>query len=164
MTSTASIEVFADFGVLLQNPTFGEVLQQGGRTALLVNFARHEARAEKFACPVRCGGADALWGSAPGPSVSPRLGLRTQLWRHVRFPQRNNRYHISETLLAILYPIVLGMERLETTESLKHHGVLQYLTHLPGYPDPTSLRRFLQRFVAAGRPSVLRLQTGTGAP
>jgi hypothetical protein len=86
-----------------------------------------------------------------------RLGLRTQLWRHVRFPQRNNRYHISETLLAMLYPIVLGMERLETTESLKHNGVFQYLTGLPGYPDPTSLRRFLQRFAAAGRTSLLRL-------
>jgi hypothetical protein len=86
-----------------------------------------------------------------------RLGLRTQLWRHVRFPQRNNRYHISETLLAILYPVVLGMERLETTESLKHNGVFQYLTGLPGYPDPTSLRRFLQRLAVAGRTSLLKL-------
>ncbi len=86
-----------------------------------------------------------------------RIGLRTQLWRQVRFPQRNNRYRISETLLAILYPIILGMERLETSESLKHNGVFQYLTGLPGYPDPTSLRRFIRRFADAGRTGLLKV-------
>ncbi|MGQ0570991.1 MAG: IS1380 family transposase [Armatimonadota bacterium] len=86
-----------------------------------------------------------------------RLGLRTQVWRHVRFSQRNNRYHISETLLAALYPVILGMERLGTTESLKHNGVFQYLTGLPGYPDPTSLRRFLHRFADAGRAGFLKV-------
>lgn len=86
-----------------------------------------------------------------------RLGLRTHLWRSIRFPQRNNRYHISETVLAILYPLVLGMERLGATESLKHNGVFQYLTGLPGYPDPTSLRRFLQRFARLGRSGFLTL-------
>lgn len=32
-----------------------------------------------------------------------RIGIRTLLYRSVRFPQRNNRYRISETLLALLY-------------------------------------------------------------
>lgn len=86
-----------------------------------------------------------------------RLGLRSQLYRLVRLPQRNNRYRTSETLLALLYPIILGMGRLEATESLKHNGVFQYLTGLPGYPDPTSLRRFLQRVAASGRSGLLRL-------
>ncbi len=86
-----------------------------------------------------------------------QIGLRTRLSQHVRFPQRNNRYHISETLLAVLYPIILGMERLETTEPLKHNGVFQYLTGLRGYPDPTSLRRFLPRFAEAGRSGFLKL-------
>lgn len=86
-----------------------------------------------------------------------RLSLRTCFWRYVRFAQRNNRYQISETLLALLYPIILGMGRLETSESLKHNGVFQYLTGLPGYPDPTSLRRFLQRFADSGRLGFLRL-------
>jgi hypothetical protein len=86
-----------------------------------------------------------------------RIVLRTYLWRYVRFPQRNNRYRISETLLAVLYPIILGMERLGTTELLKHNGVFQYLTGLPGYPDPTSLRRFLKRFAEVGRSGFLKL-------
>lgn len=86
-----------------------------------------------------------------------RIGLRTQFGRYVRFLQRNNRYRISEILLAVLYPIILGMGWLETAESLQHNGVFQYLTGLPGYPDPTSLRRFLQRFAVGGRASFLRL-------
>lgn len=86
-----------------------------------------------------------------------RIGLRTLLSWSVRFPQRNNRYHISETLLALLYPVILGIERLEMTEPLQHNGVFQYLTGLPGYPTPTSLRRFLQRFGQSGRSGFLKL-------
>jgi hypothetical protein len=48
-------------------------------------------------------------------------------------------------LLAILYPMILGLERLETTQLLRQNGVFQYLTGLPSYPDATSLRRFLLR-------------------
>lgn len=86
-----------------------------------------------------------------------RIEFRTHLSRLVRFPQRNNRYHISETLVALLYPVILGMERLEMTEPLKHNGVFQYLTGLSGYPDATSLRRFLPRFAQAGRAGFLKL-------
>jgi hypothetical protein len=86
-----------------------------------------------------------------------RIGLRSQLAWSVRFRQRNNRYQISETVLAVLYPVILGMERLGLTESLRHNGVFQYLTGLPGYPDPTSLRRFLQRFSRVGRMPFLKL-------
>ncbi len=84
-----------------------------------------------------------------------RIGLRSQLAWSVWFRQRNNRYQISETVLAVLYPVILGMERLGITESLRHNGVFQYLTGLPGYPDPTSLRRFLQRFSHVGRMAFL---------
>lgn len=49
------------------------------------------------------------------------------------------------------------MERLETSKSLKHNGVFQYLTSLPGYPDPTCLRRFLRRFAAVGRTGLLKV-------
>jgi hypothetical protein len=33
----------------------------------------------------------------------------------VRLSQRNNRYTVGELLIAILYPIILGLERIETT-------------------------------------------------
>lgn len=46
-------------------------------------------------------------------------------------------------LLALIYPILLGLDRLEMSAFLRHNGTFQYLTGLPGYPDPQSLRRFL---------------------
>ena len=78
-----------------------------------------------------------------------RLGLRSLLADRVRFEQRNNRYAISESLLAWLYPMVLGLGRIETTRVLQYNGVFQYLTGLPTYPDPQTLRRFLGRFAEA---------------
>ena len=44
-----------------------------------------------------------------------QIGMRGALSRQVRFPQRNNRYSISESLEALLYPLVLGLGRIETT-------------------------------------------------
>lgn len=86
-----------------------------------------------------------------------RLGLRSLLAHQVRFDQRNNRYAISESLLAWLYPLVLGLGRIETARLLQHNGVFQYLTGLPTYPDPQTLRRFLLRFGQAGLERFLRL-------
>ncbi len=86
-----------------------------------------------------------------------RLGLRRLLTRTIRFRQRNHRYSISESLLALLYPILLGLGRLETTRLLQHNGVFQYLTGLPVYPDPQTLRRFLGRFAEAGMSDFLAL-------
>ncbi len=86
-----------------------------------------------------------------------RVGLRSLLAHQVRFHQRNNRYAISESLLAWLYPLVLGLGRIETARVLQHNGVFQYLTGLPTYPDPQTLRRFLIRFGQAGLEQFLRL-------
>lgn len=88
------------------------------------------------------------------------LGLRTLFAHQVQFTQRNNRYAISESLLALLYPIILGLGRIETTRLLKHNGVFQYLTGLPTYPDPTTLRRFLIRFGEAGIEKFRKLHEG----
>lgn len=74
-----------------------------------------------------------------------KLNLRYLLSHYIRFPQRNNRYSIAEEILALLYPIILGLGRIETSHLLKHNGVFQYLTGLPAYPNPTTLRRFLLR-------------------
>src|SRR2546427_13195574 len=80
-----------------------------------------------------------------------RFRLQRAFSRHIRFVQRNNRYSISESLEAFLYPLILGLGRIETTEPLRHNGVFHSLTGLPGYPEATSLRRFLERFARAGR-------------
>lgn len=74
-----------------------------------------------------------------------RLRLRRRLQRAVPFFQRNNHYSTSEMFLALIYPVILELGRLESTHLLRHNGVFQYLTGLPVYPNPTSLRRFLLR-------------------
>jgi len=74
-----------------------------------------------------------------------RIGLKNAIATEIRFIQRNNRYTVGELLLAILYPIILGLERIETTQLLQHNGVFRYLSGLPTYPDPSTLRRFLLR-------------------
>ena len=86
-----------------------------------------------------------------------RIGLQGSLGQHIRFAQRNNRYSISESLEALLYPLILGLGRIETTEPLRYNGVFHYLAGLPGYPEASSLRRFLQRFARAGRNALVRL-------
>jgi Transposase DDE domain group 1 len=86
-----------------------------------------------------------------------RIGLRGALADHIRFAQRNNRYSVSESLEALLYPLVLGLGRIEMTEPLRHNGVFHYLAGLPGDPDATTLRRFLDRFARRGRNSLIKL-------
>jgi len=63
-----------------------------------------------------------------------RIGFKDALGRELRLAQRNNRYSVGEMFLALLYPMVLGLERIETTQLLRQNGVFQYLTGLPSYP------------------------------
>ncbi len=74
-----------------------------------------------------------------------RIGFKNALASDIRLAQRNNRYTIGEMILALLYPMILGLERIETTQLLRQNGVFQYLTGLPSYPEATTLRRFLLR-------------------
>lgn len=71
------------------------------------------------------------------------LQLRRFASWHLHYPRLNQRYSLPQMLLALIYPIVLGLDRLETASLLRSNGIFQYLTGLPGYPDPQSLRRFL---------------------
>lgn len=64
---------------------------------------------------------------------------------NIRYRQRNNHYTVSEMVLALIYPIILGLERIEITTLLGHNGVFQLLTGLKNFPKPTTLRRFLVR-------------------
>ncbi len=79
-----------------------------------------------------------------------KIKLRSALTSTIRFQQINNRYSVSDSILAILYPIILGLGRIETNILLQQNGVFQYLASLPTYPDPTTLRRFLERFGSRG--------------
>jgi hypothetical protein len=86
-----------------------------------------------------------------------KISLRSLLSQYLHFLQRNNRYTTAEELLALVYPIALGLGRIETSHLLKHNGVFQYLTGLPTYPNPTTLRRFLLRMAPLALPKLRNL-------
>lgn len=86
-----------------------------------------------------------------------QIGLKTLLYNKTRFYQRNNRYTISEEILALIYPISLGIGRIEAAHLLKYNGVFQYLTGLPTYPNATTLRRFLMRMAPLALPRLRKL-------
>ena len=71
------------------------------------------------------------------------LQLRNFLALQLKYPRRNHRYSVSQMVLALVYPLVLGLDRLETASFLRSNGTFQYLTGLPSFPDPQTLRRFL---------------------
>lgn len=79
-----------------------------------------------------------------------RIGFKHALAQDIRLVQRNNRYSVGEMFLAVLYPMILGLERLETTQLLRQNGVFQYLTGLPRYPEASTLRRFLLQVAPGG--------------
>jgi hypothetical protein len=38
-------------------------------------------------------------------------------------------------ILALVYPLVLGLDRLKTASFLRSNGTFQYLTGLPNFPE-----------------------------
>jgi len=73
------------------------------------------------------------------------LGLKKRLQQHVRFPQRNQAYHPSELLLALLFAIIMGLRRINKTEILQYNGAFLEMLGLRRFPDQATLRRFLKR-------------------
>ena len=71
------------------------------------------------------------------------LHFRDFLAHQIRYPRRNRDYSVSQMFLALVYPIVLGLDRIETASLLRSNGAFQYLTGLQSFPDPQTLRRFL---------------------
>jgi hypothetical protein len=85
------------------------------------------------------------------------LQLRRFLTRHLLYPRRNQRYTLSQMIMALVYPVILGLDRLETASFLRSNGTFQYLTGLQSYPDPQSLRRFLLQVAPEFREQLHRL-------
>jgi hypothetical protein len=71
------------------------------------------------------------------------LHFRYFLAEQIRYPRRNRDYSVSQMLLALVYPIVLGLDRIETAALLRSDGTFQYVTGLQSFPDPQTLWRFL---------------------
>ena len=84
------------------------------------------------------------------------LHFRDFLGQQIRYPRRNREYSVSQMLLALVYPIVLGLDRIETSALLRSNGTFQYLTGLQSFPDPQTLRRFLHHAPAHLRKQIHR--------
>src|ERR1700680_2035676 len=77
------------------------------------------------------------------PEFLQVLRIRRFLTQNLDYSRRNQRYSLSAMVLALVYPLVLGLDRLETASFLRSNGTFQYLTGLQNFPDPQTLRRFL---------------------
>jgi GNAT superfamily N-acetyltransferase len=73
------------------------------------------------------------------------LQIRHFLSRHLDWERRNSRYTLSQMVLALAWPIILGLDRIETASLLRRNGTFQFLTGLQSFPDPQTPRRFLLR-------------------
>ena len=71
------------------------------------------------------------------------LRIRRFLTQNLDYSRRNQRYSLSQMILALVYPLVLGLDRLETASFLRFNGTFQYLTGLPSFSRPTDLAPFL---------------------
>lgn len=75
-----------------------------------------------------------------------QLQLRTFLSYRLRLNERNNVFSVNERLLALVYPMILGLtSSVELSSLLGTNGVFQYLTGLSKFPHPDTLRKFLKR-------------------
>lgn len=74
-----------------------------------------------------------------------RLNLKYLLQQHLRPTLRYRDYHPSEMILAILYAIIAGMDRVNETQILQYNGAFQKIVGLHKFPDQTTIRKFLKR-------------------
>ena len=102
---------------------------------------RYSPRSVRIACDHRC--LTHFGGVYFFQEFLRVLQFRHFLARHLTYPRRNHRYKLSQMILALLYPIVLGLDRMETASFLRSNGTFQFLTGLSSFPDPQTLRRFL---------------------
>lgn len=86
-----------------------------------------------------------------------QIGLRNLVATTIRYEQRNNHYTVSELIFSLLYPVILGLSRIEISKLLGHNGVFKLLIGLNRFPDPTTLRRFLVRGSNELLPQLVRL-------
>lgn len=86
-----------------------------------------------------------------------KIGYRNLIATTIRYEQRNNHYTISEQIFSLLYPIILGLSRIEVSKLLGNNGVFKMLIGLNDFPNPTTLRRFLVRGSEELSPQLVRL-------
>jgi len=78
-------------------------------------------------------------------SFCKKLRLKKLLQESIRLSQKNQSYHSSEMILALLYAIIMGLRRINKTEILQYNGFFLDILGLDRFPDQSTLRRFLKR-------------------
>src|ERR1700675_4202895 len=73
------------------------------------------------------------------------LQLRHFLSRQLRYRRQNHRYSVSQMILALVYPLVLGLDRLQTASFLRSNGTFQRLTGRRASPIPGGSAASLSR-------------------
>jgi len=86
-----------------------------------------------------------------------RLHLRSLLTRYIQIKQRQGDYHPSGFILALLFGIIIGLRRINKTETLRYDGAMLEMLGLQQFPDSGSLRRFLKRLQPANIRQIARL-------
>ena len=74
-----------------------------------------------------------------------RLGLKRLLQQALRPAPRSRDYQSAELLLALLYAIIAGLDRVNATQVLQYNGAFQRIVGLAQFPNATTLRRVLRR-------------------
>ncbi len=74
-----------------------------------------------------------------------RLGLKRLLQNALRPGPRSRTYRPADLLLALLYGIIVGLDRINATQILQYNGAFQRIAGFRQFPDATALRRFLKR-------------------
>ncbi len=86
-----------------------------------------------------------------------QIGWRRLIARNFNYDQRNNDYTIVESNFSILYPIILGLSRIEVSKKRGNNGVFKLFIGLKQFPNPTTIRRFLARSSSELLPQLVRL-------
>ena len=86
-----------------------------------------------------------------------QIGWRHLIARNFKYEQRNSRYVISEQIFSLLYPVILGLSRIEISKLLGRNGVFKLLIGLNRFPNPATMRRFLIRGSEELLPQFIRL-------
>lgn len=86
-----------------------------------------------------------------------KLRLRYRLQHVVRVPHRAGDFAPCDLVLALLDVLIAGLRRVSKTQILQYNGTFLACVGLERFPDPSSLRRFLQRLSPAAIRQLVRL-------
>lgn len=111
----------------------------------------------KFAFAFESSGLTRFGGLSLFQSFCRSFAIRRFLQTYVRWPDYDYRnFHPADLFLAHVFSIVVGLGRIENTQSLVHNGLIPPLLGLRDFPHRDTLRTFLLRF---GPKSLRSLQT-----